>query len=205
MDDVDPGLVLRQCLKEGTRPLWEKFIRLVQPVVAAGVVRALTSVSSYRRDLADDLVQATFVRLCQNDYRALRSFRSDHPNALRKYLKTIATHIVFDYLDSPHNRDHENIDEVAGYASPAEQPHRDAERRILLNQVEKCLQGEPERSRRVFWLYHRQGMKPKEIAAMPAIGLGMSGVETLVFKLTNRVRDCLRKSGWFTSVATGQG
>jgi DNA-directed RNA polymerase specialized sigma24 family protein len=71
----------------------------------------------------------------------------------------------------------------------------DLERKILLERVEKCLSTQDPRSRRIFWLYHRQGLTPKVISALPGIGMGTGGVETAVYRLTGAVRECLRKAG----------
>ncbi len=87
------------------------------------------------------------------------------------------------------------LDDVEGHVAVDDRTHQNLERKMLLDHVEKCLGNAEPRSQQVFWLYHQEGMKPKEIAALPGLGMGMSGVETVVYRLTIQVRDCLRKAG----------
>ena len=68
------------------------------------------------------------------------------------------------------------------------------EQEILLRQIDSCLQsyGEgpiQERDRTVFWLYYRQGLTAKEIAALPSTGLTVKGVESAILRLKSLVRE----------------
>ena len=89
MDEGNLALILRQCLGGGNSAQWEAFFALAQPMVASAIIRTLARGSAMNRDLADDLIQNTFVKICDDNFRVLRNFRSDDPTALRAYLKTV--------------------------------------------------------------------------------------------------------------------
>jgi DNA-directed RNA polymerase specialized sigma24 family protein len=44
------------------------------------------------------------------------------------------------------------------------------------------------RDRQIFWLYYRQGMSAKEIAAIPSLDLGIKGVESVIGRLNELIR-----------------
>jgi RNA polymerase sigma-70 factor (ECF subfamily) len=165
-------------------------------VIAGSVLRALSRSSSWSRELADDLIQEAFLKLCSDDFRALRNFRrAGEDAALRGYLRVIATNIVVDHFRSGGAAPRVDIEAVSSVLASDDKTTERLEREALLKAVEKCLSVEVPRDHQIFWLYHRQGLRPKEIAAIPGIGLGMGGVETSVYKTTLRVRDCLRRAG----------
>src|SRR5262249_8724648 len=64
---------------------------------------------------------------------------------------------------------------------------------IFLNEIDdrlKRLTGpSQERDRMIFWFYFRQGMSTKEIASVPAIGLGIKGVGSVI----ERLKQCIRE------------
>jgi RNA polymerase sigma-70 factor (ECF subfamily) len=71
------------------------------------------------------------------------------------------------------------------------------EREILLREIDgilKTLSHEPnfERDHAIFWLYYSQGLTAKEIAALPDIKLGVKGVESVLLRLTRRLKVALR-------------
>ena len=67
---------------------------------------------------------------------------------------------------------------------------------VLLEQVDGALTRSTgvdtrERDRTVFWLYYKHGFTAKAIAALPAVGLTVKGVETVIFRLTKAIRKSL--------------
>jgi hypothetical protein len=52
-------------------------------------------------------------------------------------------------------------------------------------------------------LYHRHGFTPKSISALPAVDMGTSGIETLLYRLTKAVADCVKKGGYFRTAVEG--
>ena len=201
--DGDIAQTLRACLETGASEQWEKFSELAHPVIAAAVSRTMDRWGRSDRSAANDLIQDTFARLLSNERRALRNFRGEDPSSLYAYLRVIAASVVTDHLrgDPPPAMpldDPERAPVIPDNTSP-----REIEKNLLLARVEKCLATQKDRDRRIFWLYHRHGFTPKHISALPAIEMGISGVETLVYRLTRLVADCMKKTNLFRMADEG--
>lgn len=201
MDEEDLTGVLKCCLHGGARSQWDLFFRLAQPVVAAGVKRTLARGSSEGLHLTDDMIQETFLKLCADDFRVLRSFRADDEAALRVYLKTVAATTVLDHFRSQTTLKQGSgkvlraIDEDALRVGSRDKAFEQVERENLIDRVTECLKTCDDRGRRMFWLYHRQGLTPRTIAALPGIAMTPGAVETAIYRLTGSVRECLRRAG----------
>lgn len=192
---------LRECLAQGTARSWKQFIDLVRPVIKTAVVRKLASARQFSYELADDLVQETFVRLCVHGNRALRNFQGTDDATLQAWLNSVASSVVADHLKSLRavsrgggqqfqSLDDPETESVADSDSPIEE----GERHQMREQIDEWLEAESERDRRIFWLYHREGFSPAEIAAHPGMGVGKGGVETIVYRLTKKVAARARRS-----------
>jgi len=213
MTNQDPGLVplLKLCLAKHRRSDWESLADRLQPVVSKGVRRALARFALAGDGLANDLVQDVFLKLFEKNFAVLRACRAENDGALQVYLATIAASTVTDYYRSRSSekkgsgRAEASLENLENVLSAADDPLQAAERQLLLERIERCLEPQKERSRTVFWLYHRHGYKPKNIAALPGIGMACDGVETLLHRLTIAVRDCLRKSGVLKEMHPGEG
>jgi RNA polymerase sigma-70 factor (ECF subfamily) len=201
-EEDDLSGILDKCLNKGTRDNWELFFYRAQPVVAASVIRSISNSVSMNRQLADDLIQETFLKLCASDFRILRKFRAHDSNALHVYLKAVAVSTVLDHfraesaIKKGSGRADASLDDVAAELGADDKSFERLEDTLMLDRVTTCLSSQEVRIRRVFWLYHRQGLTPKDIAALPGIDLGPAGVETAIYRLTRLVRECLRKAGF---------
>jgi RNA polymerase sigma-70 factor (ECF subfamily) len=184
--------LLRDCLETGAPGAWDRFIALAKPVIAPVVVAVIRR---WKRDFSqvDDLVQDTFVRLCAADFRALRNFRGQDAAALHSYLRTIASSVAADRFRGDSARVVSLDDPDLAPPVADNRPARDIERRLLLDRIQKCLTAHAPRDRWIFWLYHRDGMTPQAISTLPSIGIGRSGVETLIYRLTKAVANCVLK------------
>jgi RNA polymerase sigma factor (sigma-70 family) len=211
MHDSDLVTILGRCLTKGDTADWELFISLAQPIVASGVLRTLSDTARADRALVDDLIQETFVRLCAADFRVLRRFRGADPNALAVYLKTIAASIAIDYFRSQSAQKKgsgtppASLDAIASRLGKDDARFAEFERKLLLEHVDKCLETQEPRNRTIFWLYHRQGLTPKAISALPGVGLAADGVETAIYRLTKAVRDCLQRAGILQPASRPEG
>jgi RNA polymerase sigma-70 factor (ECF subfamily) len=200
MAETDLAILLRCCLSERQSADWEGFMEAAQPIVAAAVLRTLGERTRSNRELADDLIQETFLRMCAADFRVLRNFRMNDANALRVYLKTVAASVVIDHfrscaaLKSGSGIPAANLDDVAARVSVVDRQFEAFESRMMVAQVEKCLGKQDRRNRQIFWLYHLQEMKPKVIAALPDIAMTVDAIETVVYRVTRAVRECLKKT-----------
>lgn len=198
-----PGLaaLLRDCLStDATAPAWELFAERAQRLIAPAIVRGLRQCGVVpTREVVDDLVQDTFLKLCENNLSALRRFRGERPEALIAYLKIVACNVARDHARASladkrgSGRVAGAADEVmAGALDPATERGA-ADTRILLEEIDRCLTASEAaagaRDRSIFWLYYRQGLTARAIAELPSIGLSQKGVESTIYRLTRMVRD----------------
>jgi len=204
--DLSPIQLVRECAGSKDPELWAEFILRFQPVIAAAVVRTARPFGDAPRQLLDDLVQDTYLKLCENDSRLLRSFRPRGENSIYGYLKVVARNIVCDHFKSELAgkrgagqidaiEDSIQIDPRTKGSEAEESIHRNLQldeiNRLLLkvtagkDQQRKCM---------IFWLRHRQGLTATEIAALPFVGLSTEGVESVLLRLTVMVRTQIGKN-----------
>jgi RNA polymerase sigma-70 factor, ECF subfamily len=183
--------LLRATLKIQAHEAWSELIRRLHPAVASSVLRTLRRFASSEapeRDLVDDLVQQTYVRLCENDYRALRHLVSQEESSLLAYVRTVAVNLTIDYL-----RTNRHSFEPVDTSYP--EPGRPIDHFILIDTVDRylqrCTKTDAARDRRVFWLYYQSGLTSKAIAELADIGLSQKGIESLLERLARCVRQAL--------------
>jgi RNA polymerase sigma-70 factor, ECF subfamily len=153
------------------------------------------------QSLVEDLIQATYLKLWEGGCRLLRDFAIQHPEAILGYLKKVAANTTHDYFKHGHSQSsggdspHVSTSDVEPEAG--KEVHGSEEKiafGVFLNEIDdhlkRCLTGpDQERDRMIFWLYFRQGMSTKEIASLPAIGLGAKGVGSVIERLKHGLRD----------------
>lgn len=206
----DFALILKECLDTGTSTSWDHFVALAQPIVAGAIVRALARWGGAESVLADDLIQDTFVKLCAKNCHVLRSFRGTETTALCAYLRTVASSIAADHFNSSsaikHGGKVQSIsleDLSAPSLATSNAPMQEIESNLILSRVENCLSSHKDRDRNIFWLYHRHGYTPEDISHYPGIEVSKGGVETIIYRLTKAIRDCVNKGTPFAKSAEG--
>lgn len=126
---------------------------------------------------------------------------AQHPEAILGYLRKTAANATHDYFkhglsqssggDKPHLST-SDVDPEAGQGAQGSQGRIDFG--IFLDEVDEYLKNQltgpdRERDRTIFWLYFRQGMSTKEIAALPTIELSAKGVGSVIERLKHGIRD----------------
>jgi RNA polymerase sigma-70 factor, ECF subfamily len=206
MDDpkkLSTQALLQLCLdsqdKEIAMALWAEFVRRFQPLIAGVVTKCVFRRGRANPALVDDLVQETYLKLCANNFKALRGFDFQHENALFGFLKVVAANVVEDYYRRRHNqkrgsgREEEDIEEARTAVPSNIRVFQPVEHAVLLGQIRKCLAeqaGEPNfvRDYSIFWLYFGQGLTAKAISRLPSIGLSVKGVESTLLRLVRLLR-----------------
>lgn len=190
--ELSLGDLILACARGGDAAAWREFIAKAHPVIAAMVIRTLRPAAEFSKELADDLIQETYLRICNSG--ALKTFQADDPKAIYGLLQSIAYSVVQDYYRSARARKrgggmvHVSIDHPE--QSPDSSGKERMERDVLLREVGECIeQIAPEgRDRNIFWLYYRHGLTSEAIARLPGIGLSSKGVESVLHRLTREVR-----------------
>jgi RNA polymerase sigma-70 factor (ECF subfamily) len=204
---LPPDELVRICVQTGHARAWEEFIRRFNPLIAREVVRTARRWGDYSRSLLDDLVQETYLKICAEDCRLLRTFQAREPDAIYGYLKVVTKNVVHDHLKATHavkrgsGEVAEDIEDVGLNGRRATQDsqssQKSVERQILLQEIDRYLtrfvsdDENPQRSRLIFWLYYRSGLSAKAIASIPGIDLTTKGVESTLLRLRRMVKFAL--------------
>jgi RNA polymerase sigma-70 factor, ECF subfamily len=203
--ELSPAQLVQACAGSRNPDAWAEFIRRFQPVIAAAVLRTARHFGDPPRHLLDDLVQDTYLKLCEDDSRLLRSFQPRREDSIFGYLKVVAANVVHDHFKSALAGKR-----GAGQTEALDEPVQigpkttgwDGEdlihRNLQIEEIDKILRQTTEgkdqdRKRTIFWLRHRQGLTASEIAALPGIGLSTEGVESVLLRLSIMIRGQINK------------
>jgi RNA polymerase sigma-70 factor (ECF subfamily) len=179
---------MRLCLRGGKAEHWEILLGQVQPLIAQTAWRVARAAGPVRPEDVDDIVQETCLKLGATKTERLAGAALESESSAFAYVKVMALNTARDYFDWKRRRPADN---ETGLAVPLEQlasvTGSNADRQVLLKQIDSALNAD-DRERTIFWLYYRQGFTAKEIAQIPEVGLSAKGVESLLYRLTNAVR-----------------
>ena len=185
--------LLRDFLENRASAPWGEALEAFWKAIASTIIKVLRRYGPADPNDVDDLIQDVYLRLCADDYRLLRQTRADRPAQLVAFVQAIAMKTTLDRyrLTARQRRGGElnfiSIDSsVAASSDPAtsEQISRD----VLISQIDRQLQNQSERDRRIFWLYYRHGFTASEIAAISGLELTTKGVESAIYRLTSEIR-----------------
>jgi RNA polymerase sigma-70 factor, ECF subfamily len=187
--------LLVSCLRSRDSQLWDVLVGRLQPIFARVVYRVATNRSAAHSGDVDDVIQECFLKLdaiCRRAYAMPSAF--DCEQTALAYLKALAANAARDYIRQK-NADkrgsgqttsvEHRLYEIAGPDAP------NIERGILIRQIDRLL-GPDTRERTIFWLYYKQGLTAREIAALPVFQLTQKGVESLLRRLTIAIREQLK-------------
>jgi RNA polymerase sigma-70 factor (ECF subfamily) len=192
--------LVRACAGSKDERAWAEFIRRFQAVIAAAVLRTARHWGEPSRPQLDDLIQDTYLKLCDNDSRLLRSFQPRQEDSIYGFLKVVAANVVHDHFKSALAAKR-GAGQTEAIMQPVQMDPKTAgtdsfdvvSHRLQLEQLDKILRQvtaakDQGRKRTIFWLRHRQGLTSREIAAIPSIGLTTEGVESVLMRLAAIIR-----------------
>jgi RNA polymerase sigma-70 factor (ECF subfamily) len=187
--------LISACAELSDGAAWVEFVARFHRPISVSIFRTACRWGRVPQQIADDLVQETYLKLCADKCRLLRAFSVQHPKAIEGYIKTIAVNVTHDHFKSIHSQKRgsgekvQSIEDVHPKAQRRRLGGQDAvEREVLLREIGRCLETcstgpDQERDCLIFWLYYQHGMSAKAIAALPTIGLTAKGVESAIFRL----------------------
>ncbi|MGZ4833293.1 MAG: RNA polymerase sigma factor [Terriglobales bacterium] len=194
-----PELV-RACAGSKDEAAWAEFIRRFHIVIGAAVLRTARRWGEPSRSQLDDLIQDTYLKLCENNSRLLRSFRPRREDSIYGFLKVVATNVVHDHFKAALAAKR-GAGQTEALTDPVQKDPKIPDpnsfdvvgQRLQLVQVDDILTQltagkDQERKRMIFWLRHRQGLTASEIAAIPSLGLTTEGVESVLMRLVAMIR-----------------
>jgi RNA polymerase sigma-70 factor, ECF subfamily len=185
----------RACSRSVDAAEWDEFVRRCAPLASLVALRVsrlwVREVSSAA---VDDIVQDTFLKLCEQERRILRDFEPRGEDSFFGLLRIVAASVANDYYRRQYSAKRggnvvtsvlvgdEGSGDVGLHTSNA--MHQEA----LYGQLDKKLRSAPKtigaRDRAIFWLYYRQGFTAEEIARLPESGLTAKGVESALRRMT---------------------
>jgi len=186
--------LLELCLQSEQEALWTEFVSRSHPVIARVIIKTIRRWVTPEPSLVDDMVQETYLRLCLNDFRALRHSVFLHEISVLGFLKVEASNAVQDHFRAVYSQKHgSGITGIPLDCAPLAKlsdPFPVAERRILLQTVENCLEtyaagSNSARDRMIFRLYYREGLTARAISGLPSISLSVKGVESTIWRLVH--------------------
>jgi RNA polymerase sigma factor (sigma-70 family) len=185
--------LLRACADPENTEAWQELVRRFNPLITVTVRRVACRYSFSRSSIIEDLVQDTYTKICAKNFRLLRTFKSDHPNACYGMVKIIARNVAIDHFRSPYPDDPvgpnvDPIDPEPPNPNPRSTAMNELDRQIVLEQIDKigkilkkhCSQ----RDQDIFWLYYLQEFSAREIAELPNFKpLTIKGVESILYRV----------------------
>jgi RNA polymerase sigma factor (sigma-70 family) len=189
--------LVRACAESGNTEAWEEFVRRFRLLIGSVVRRIARRYGEFGDTFVDDLIQDTYLKVCDDGRRMLRDFKPQHQDAFFGMLKVTAANLAHDHFRRKkaiiHGGGISEVDlaDVEGFVPGS---HSDGpahiEREILLREIDEILRDKTDaRDREIFWLHYRLGFTAKAIAAIPCYKLTTKGVESALYRLTGYVRD----------------
>jgi RNA polymerase sigma-70 factor, ECF subfamily len=205
--DFSSTQLIRACAGSKDELAWTEFIRRFQIVIASAVLRTSRLWTEPSRHQLDDLIQDTYLKLCEDNCRLLRLFQSHHEDSIYGFVRVVAANVVHDHFKSA-----TALKRGAGQTEAIPDPIKMepktigpdsfevVSQRLQLERIELILNlvtagRDQERKRTIFWLRHRQGLTASEIASISSIGLTTEGVESVLMRLAAMIRSHIVSSG----------
>jgi len=193
--------LIHHCSRSRSPQAWEEFVRRFHRLIATVILRTASRLGDSSRQTVDDLIQETYLKLCADDFRLLRSFEQHHPDAFTGYIKVVTANVVRDHFKSAHTKKRgsgylEQMEEdfvpIAGEDTPGSP--KLIERAVLMQEITRhldiCVAGpDQERNSQIFWLHYRAGLSARAIAELPGIGITTKGVESIILRITKELRE----------------
>ena len=133
-------------------------------------------------DRARDVVQDTFIRLCQQDLGKVR-------DGLKTWLFTVCRNRALDVLRKERRAALVDDEQLGRMPAPGASPAWQADQRERMDQLMRCLGRLTENQREVILLKFQQGMSYQEISEVTGLGTGNIGF--LIHVGLKRLRELL--------------
>jgi RNA polymerase sigma-70 factor, ECF subfamily len=192
--------LVRRCSTSPSADAWGEFVRRFHRLIATVTIRTASRFGDSSKQTVDDLIQETYLKICADNFRILRSFEQQHPDAFIGYVKVVTANVVRDHFKSSHTQKRgagqleqmaEEFVPVAAENSTGSQ--KAIERAVLIEEIARLLEGcvagpDQARNSRIFWLHYRAGLSARAIAELPGMGLTTKGVESIIMRITRELR-----------------
>jgi DNA-directed RNA polymerase specialized sigma24 family protein len=179
--EIPDRQLVESCL-EGIEDAWAELLRRFHRLILGVLAKTIRPWFQPIPTLLEDLRQDVLLKICTNDFRALRELEWRHEGALRGLLQVTASSVAQDYVrkslaQSRDMRREEQLDEVVHDAPDAKDPAAAVQSRVLLEQLARCLgeriRGEANRTRDIamFLLYYSHQVTAPDLARIYQMGV----------------------------------
>jgi len=198
-------ILLQRCVRvPADRAVWRELFQRFQHEIDATIYHVIGfPPRGHHAHLYHDVMQGFYLRLVENDRRALRAFRGKTDAEARAYLRRIAASIAHAVLNK--ERPHVSLDE-----EDDDHPHRpqglladhsvlDEQYLVLRESLDACLEKvmprkNKERNILIFKLAVYDGLSPQQIAGLPGFeAVSAHAIEQQLVRLRLKLRRCLEK------------
>jgi RNA polymerase sigma-70 factor (ECF subfamily) len=145
---------------------------------------------------ADDIVQEISLKMLSSG-QVILALLPKHPTETLAYVSVLSANVARDFFRARHasKRGAErtiSLDESLARVTSVIGMRDSIDQVLLMSQIESRLP-EDRREQMVFRLYYRQGFTAKEIAAIPALNLTVKGVESMIYRVSQHVRQLIHQ------------
>jgi len=188
--------LVRTCAESRNPEAWAEFVCRFEKPIRIAVWRVAQRYGKNDSALIRDLVQDTFIKICDDNCRLLRHFKPSHQDAFFCMLSVTAANVARDHFRASHSgkrgsgQENFGLDEASIFIVATSSGSDHMERQILLQELDKilCSICSEERDREIFWLHYRQGLAASHIAKIRHYGLTAKGVESILHRLRTQLR-----------------
>ena len=184
--------LIQRCLASD-QVVWTEFLRRFERPISMVVIRTLRRRLRPTPTMVEDLVQNTYLKLLDDNCKALRTFKAQHENSIYGYLQVMASNITQDYLrkldaKKRDSRIEQDIEELPPDLISDSSATREAEHRTEIRQVEERLKKiTTGTEQEIFWLYNRWGLTAKEISQI--FQMNIKSVENMLARILRLLRE----------------
>lgn len=200
-------LIAYMARHSGDNAAWREFLNRFQNYIAAVIIKECKRVN-YNQGLnkLEDLLHEVYIRMLNNDSRALKNFHGQYENAIVLYLKIIAVNVVrSDMKGSAREKSVELDDKDENLLDllPDNSTLDNVSSNDLSSAIKSCLH-KIERMRRngvrdvlLFRYYFYKKFKIEEIAKLKEFSeMSQKRSANIVAEIKAELRDCLSREGY---------
>lgn len=190
--------LVQECARNPTSEVWEEFDRRFRRLIARTILRVCREFAERSTEAVPDLIQDTYTKLLGNQCFILRQFKARHDNSFLGFIQAVAASTAYDHFRARRAQKRwvvtVELDEAFHVAGPRSSTA--PETIIFCGEIDAliaqhCDGPDGPRDQLIFRLRYHLDMTAKEISEFPGIGLGVKGVESVIFRLTQFLRRSL--------------
>ena len=166
--------------RDGDAAAWKALESEFDRVVSAGCRYAVNKFGKVGQEYLKDCKQESWSKLLTEGARFFAGFRSGNANAPHLFVKRLAYTTALGYLEKAVGR----LDQPDDFHGGDGAYVIDSADWLRMHSIRRRLaESESPRNIAIFWLKHRDGMTPAEIAKIGTFGLSRDGVETVLDRI----------------------